>query len=91
MSAPIPAQPGMTPSEASPGSAGARIVVTGGTEPSVEEIAALVIALGAVDVAPVDEASTVDAWRRAALVEAVGGARVLAPANLHTPVHERWG
>lgn len=84
----------MTPSgtgPTSPGSAGARIVVTGGRQPSAEEIAALVIALGAVGVATTGETVTVNAWRRAALVEGVGGARVLAPANLHTPVHDRWG
>lgn len=66
-----------------------RFVIDGGGTPGDDEIAALVVALTPVDADAPDPG--VDAWRRAALSEGVGGPRVLAPADLDAAVHDRWG
>jgi hypothetical protein len=55
-------------------------VVTAGGVPDVEQLAALVVAL-----TPGGEPATLPgppAWRRAALLEGVGGASILAPSDL---------
>lgn len=66
-----------------------RFVIEGSGTPDDAEIAALVVALTPVHAAEPDR--RVDAWRSAALAEGVGGPRVLAPADLDTAVHDRWG
>jgi hypothetical protein len=62
----------------------ARVEVRGGGEPTAEQLAALVVALtptGGTDEPGAGRAS-VPAWTAAALREGVGGAQVLAPADL---------
>jgi hypothetical protein len=59
---------------------GPRIVVTAGGVPDVTQLAALVVAL-----TPGGEPEPLPgppAWRRAALLEGVGGASILAPSDL---------
>ncbi len=60
-----------------------RLVVTGGGRPTPEQLAAVVVALTPIaePAAPVGP----PAWRRAALLEGVGGASVLAPGDLDGP------
>ncbi len=65
-----------------------RIVVTAGGTPSAEEVAALVVALTPAAADPGGAATP--AWRRAALTEGVGRPRILTPAALDGPVHDRW-
>ena len=67
------------------------VVVTGGGEPSPEELAALVVALTPVVVAEVaDEMPDTGprGWRRAALIEGVGGR---APVSYPDLVGGRFG
>ena len=49
------------------------IVVTGGGEPTPEQLAAVVIALTPVAVDDGDDDNVPRGWRRAALIEGVGG------------------
>ncbi len=60
-------------------------VVSGGT-PSSEELAAVVVALapGRLDDPPAHEHGP-SGWRRAAMLESVGGSRVVRPAELTSP------
>jgi hypothetical protein len=61
-----------------------RLVITGGGEPTPDELAALVVALtpttGADPAGP--PAPTVPAWTRAALLEGTGGSQVASPGGL---------
>jgi hypothetical protein len=63
-----------------PDRTGSRIVVTGGGEPDPAQLAALVVALTPSSGGTPDPG--LPAWRRAALIEGVGGASMLAPSDL---------
>lgn len=67
--------------------AGSRFVITHGGEPGPEQLAALVIAL----TPSVDAATSTrpPAWRQAALLEGIGGARVLTPGDLDAAFRDR--
>ncbi len=65
-----------------------RFAVTGGGEPTEEELAALTVALSEIAASRAEESDAADddrvtpSWRRAALLEGVGGRPAVSAADL---------
>lgn len=71
-------------SDQPPEPANTDIRIVGGGRPSAEQLAALVVALTPTPPSPAEETAPVreDPWRRAALIEGVGGRPPTSPADL---------
>lgn len=75
---------------------GPRFAVTGGGEPTERELAALTVALSEIAAARAAEAAAaggehdVPPWRRAALLEGIGGRHAVSAADLERLAATRW-